>query len=116
LHVELEEGSGQLLFLPWSGPLAGAQPYDCILDPNRLAGPHRQVADDPVALVQQADDREPLGHRGDPRLVRNLHRRLRGGRLGLALAGLLAPAPGNKGRHDQRTDRRRSHLYSGVQG
>jgi hypothetical protein len=120
LHVELDEGAGQLLFFPWTGPLAGVQPHDRILDPDRLAGPKRQVADDPVALVQQTDDRDPFGHRSDPGLVGNFYRSLRAGRLLLKVAGLLAAAagkpPAKQGRHHQHTDRRFSHLYSGVQG
>jgi hypothetical protein len=116
LDVELEESSGQLLLLPRGGPLAGAKPHDRILEADRLSGPHRQVADDPVALVQKADDRDPFCHRSDPRLVGSLDRRLGAGRRLLALAAFLAAARAKQGRHDERTNRRLSHLYSGVQG
>ena len=62
-HVELDEGAGKLLDLPGRGGLAGAQPHDHVADPDRLAGPQRQVAREAVALVEQAEHRDPLGHR-----------------------------------------------------
>ena len=65
LHVELEEGAGQLLQLPGRGRLAGAQPDDRVADPDRLAGPHGEIADDAVALVEQPNHRDPLRHRRD---------------------------------------------------
>jgi hypothetical protein len=62
-HVELDEGTGQLLDFPGGGRLAGAQPHDHVADPDRLARPQRQVALEPVALVQQADHGDALRHR-----------------------------------------------------
>jgi len=62
-HVELHEGAGQLLDLPRRGRLAGAQPHDHVADAHRLAGPQGQVAPEAVALVEQADHRDPLRHR-----------------------------------------------------
>jgi hypothetical protein len=62
-HVELDERAGQALLLPGRGRLARAQAHDHVLDPHRLAGPERQLASDAVALVEQADHRDPLGHR-----------------------------------------------------
>jgi hypothetical protein len=62
-RIDLNEGTGILLLLPWRGAFAGAQPDDDIADPNRLARLQRQVAGLAVALVQQADHRHPLRHR-----------------------------------------------------
>jgi hypothetical protein len=62
-HVELDEGAGQLLDLPGLGGLAGAQPHDHVADPDRLAGAQRQVALQPVALVEQAEHGDALRHR-----------------------------------------------------
>jgi hypothetical protein len=61
--VELQEGAGELLLLPGRGGLAGAQTHDRIFDAERLPRLHRQVARDAVALVQEADDGDALGHR-----------------------------------------------------
>lgn len=69
LHVQLQERTGELFQLPWSSGLASAQPHDRIAHANRLAGLQHQVADDSVALVEQADDRHSLAHRSDARLV-----------------------------------------------
>ena len=61
-HVELDEGPGQLLGLPRRGRLAVAQPHDHVADPDGLAGPEREIALDAVALVEQAEHRDPFGH------------------------------------------------------
>jgi hypothetical protein len=111
-HVELDEGSGQLLELPGRGRLACPQPHDRVPDTDRLAGPQHQVADDPVAFVEKTDHRHPLGHR--------CHARLVGGRLGqahvdrrrlLLLARLrnVSVAAGGEKAGEQRSYRRRSH-------
>ena len=65
-HVELEKGAGQLLHFPGRGRLAGAQSDDRVADPDRLAGPHRQVARQAIALVEEADDGDALRHRRRP--------------------------------------------------
>ena len=62
-HVELHEGAGQLLDLPGGGRLAGAQPHDHVADPHRLARAQGKIALEPVALVEQTEDRNPLRHR-----------------------------------------------------
>jgi hypothetical protein len=70
-HVELDESAGQLLHLPRRGRLAGAQPHDHIAGTGGLAGAELKLAPLAVALVEQAQDRDPLGHRrragGEPR-------------------------------------------------
>ena len=62
-HVELNEGAGQRILLPGRGLFAGAQAHDRIADAHRLPRLQRQVAADAVALVEQADDGDPFGHR-----------------------------------------------------
>jgi hypothetical protein len=42
-HVKLHERTRQLLDLPGRGHLAGAQSHDRVSDPDRLAGPERQI-------------------------------------------------------------------------
>ena len=81
-HVELDEGAGQLVLLPWRGVFAGAQPDDRIADPHRLPRLQRHVAADAVALVEQADDRDPLRHRRAARRQRDVAGRDRLDRLG----------------------------------
>jgi len=67
LHVKLHEGAGQLLVFPGCGGLAGAQAYDRVVDPHGLARLQRQVPNDSVPLVEEAEDRHALGHRSDSR-------------------------------------------------
>ena len=114
LDLELDEGAGQPLILPRRGCLAGAQPDDRVLHAERLAGLHRQVADDAVALVQKADHRDPFGHRRHPGRRSDL------GALPACLgtllifAGRLAAAAGRE--RQRGSQDRDAHVYSGVQG
>ena len=62
-HVQLYEGTGQLLNLPGSRGLAGAQPHDRIPDPDRLTRAQRQVPLLAVALVEEAEHGHALRHR-----------------------------------------------------
>jgi len=68
-QVQLKEGAGQLLAFPRRGRFACAQPHDRVLHAHGLAGLHPDVADDAVALVEEADDRHPFLHRRDSRLL-----------------------------------------------
>jgi hypothetical protein len=113
LNVELDERAGEPLGLPRGGRLAGAKPDDRILHPDRLAGLHRQVTDDPVALVEQAQHRDPLGHRRDP--LSRIGRRALLLRLRAALlpGGLLGFTRGERQRGCQ--GRSGAHAYFGVQ-
>ncbi|KQM38002.1 hypothetical protein ASE59_11945 [Sphingomonas sp. Leaf10] len=52
-----------MLLLPRRGAFAGAQADDHVANPSRLSGFQRQVAGFAVALVEQADHRDPIGHR-----------------------------------------------------
>jgi len=69
LHVDLNEGAGQLLFLPRCRHLAGAEADHDALPPHRLAGVKRNVLDDPVTLIENPELRDPLPHRRDARLI-----------------------------------------------
>jgi hypothetical protein len=66
LDVELDERAGQPLDLPRRGRVAGAQADYGVLGADRLAWLEREIADNPVALVEKGDHRHPLRHRGYP--------------------------------------------------
>jgi hypothetical protein len=51
-HVQLDEGSGQLLRLPRRGYFAGPEANDDVAGTNSLAGFQRQALRDAVALVE----------------------------------------------------------------
>jgi len=67
LHRQLDEGAGFGRVFPWCRRLARAQPHDRAPDAQHLAGFHLELADEAVALVEQAEPRDALGHRGRPR-------------------------------------------------
>jgi hypothetical protein len=69
LHVQLHERTGQSLVFPRRGLLARAEANDRVVHPNRLARLQRQVADYAVALVEETEHRDALGHGGDARLL-----------------------------------------------
>jgi hypothetical protein len=69
LHVKLYEGAGQLLVFPRRGRLASAQAHDRVVHPNRLARLQSQIPDYAVALVEETEHRDALGHGGDARLL-----------------------------------------------
>jgi len=116
-HVQLDEGSGQRLQLPRRGGLAGPQANDGVLDPHRLAGPQRDVADDPVALVEQAEDGDPLLHRGDPGHGAGALRSGRRCRTARRLPRLLDPVAAADGkRRDDTQSQDCPHAQSGVHG
>ena len=85
LHVELDEGSGQPLALPRRSRFAGPQPHDSVSHMHRLSWLQHYVADDPIALVEQPENRDPLRHR---RHI-GLRRRPAGGRASLPPDGRL---------------------------
>jgi hypothetical protein len=87
--VELDEGAGQLLRLPWRARLAGAKPDDGVADAYRLAGPKLKIARNAVALVEQPDDRDSPGHRRGAGRDRG-HRLGNVDRLRLLLGRILA--------------------------
>jgi hypothetical protein len=126
-HVELDEGAGQLLYLPGRAGLAGAQANHDVADPHRLAGLEREVAGEAVALVEQAQHRDPLRHRSRPRRLggdrlRNVDRPGLARRLAIALPFRRAfgPAGGERGEAEEEqrpgVDHcRRHHGAPGVQ-
>ena len=63
LDVELDEGAGERLGLPRRALFARAQPHHDVADAQRLARLHRQIALEPVALVEQPQHRDALRHR-----------------------------------------------------
>jgi hypothetical protein len=63
LDVDLDEGAGQFFGLPRSGRFASAKPHNHVLPARRLAGVERDVLDDPVALVEDAEHGDALRHR-----------------------------------------------------
>jgi hypothetical protein len=94
LYVELDEGTGEPLILPRRGRVARAQADHRVAEANRLAGFQRDVADDAVALVEQPEHRDPLGHRRDPRDRLDRARRVDRHRIGAIgrLAGVTRAA------------------------
>jgi hypothetical protein len=63
LHRQLDESTRFGRIFPRRGRLARAQPDDRAADARRFAGLHLEIADEPVALVEQADDGDAVGHR-----------------------------------------------------
>ena len=115
LHVELDEGSGELFVFPRRGRLARPQPHDHVLPADRLPGMQRDVLDDAVALVEDSQDRDTLCHRRYSALaIRRRGRLLRGGQLRVLLVRTLA-ARGERKRGEQRSSED-AHVYSGIQG
>ncbi|MBE1527818.1 hypothetical protein GGC65_002274 [Sphingopyxis sp. OAS728] len=64
LHRQLDKRTRFGRIFPRRGLLARAQPHDRAADPRDIAGLHLEIADQPVALVEQADDGDTVGHRG----------------------------------------------------
>ena len=89
---------------------------DGIVSPHRLPRLQPEIVDDPIALVEQADDRDPILHRGQPGLIAFQH--LAGVRLlQLLLVGaLLLTARGQRDRERDWNAGFPEHSYSGVQG
>jgi hypothetical protein len=115
LHVDLDKCTGQLLFFPRRGCFAGAQPHDHVFPPRRLTGVERNILNDAIALVEDADDRDALRHRRNAALSMSSRRNLpntRHGRVPL-LSALVA-----RGKCEQGQERCgiAFHAYSGIQG
>jgi len=62
-HIELNEGACFLHIFPGRACFAGLQADDRVAGPERFARLHLEVAGQAVALVEEADDGFPLGHR-----------------------------------------------------
>lgn len=64
-HDQLDEGSGFLRAFPLGGALAGAQADDRAANADAFAGLERHIAHEAVALVEEAEHRNPFFHRRD---------------------------------------------------
>jgi hypothetical protein len=113
LHVDLDEGAGQLLFLPRRCRLASAKADDHVLPPRRLARVQRDVLDDPVALVEDAEHGHALRHRSDAALPGCRRGDLGAGRRDIPLAAF--PARSERERGEYRSGGA-VHAYSGIHG
>jgi hypothetical protein len=120
--VDLDEGAGQLLHFPGRGRLAGAKPHDDVAGADRLARVQREFAHLAVALVEQPQHRDALGHRrGAGRQLGDGLRHVDGldflGILLVLLLGALRRAGGDgKGSGEGRNRAARRHAQSGVHG
>lgn len=65
LHQQLHKGSGFGGVFPWGGLFARAQPHDHIAHAAGFARLHGEILNQAIALVQQADFSNPIGHRGN---------------------------------------------------
>jgi len=65
LHVHLHESTCELLRFPGRRRLAGAQSHDYVLPASRLARVERDVLNDTVALVEDAENSDSLTHGRD---------------------------------------------------
>lgn len=110
LNGQLDEGAGFGRILPRCGLFAGAQAHDRPADAQTVAGLHLQLADQPVALVEQADHRDALFHRGRAFDAADfLAHRFGLAELRARLAGAFAVTAAitrrERGRHEQRRQR-----------
>jgi len=115
LHVELDERAGQLFIFPRRRRLARPKPHDHILPSHRLAGVERDVLNDTVALVEDAEHRHALRHRRHSTLACGSRRRLPRTRQRCVLLLASLTARGERERDQQRC-RNLFHAYSGIQG
>jgi hypothetical protein len=123
LHGQLNERAGFGRVFPRRGRLACPQAHDRAPDPRRFARLHLEVADQPVAFVEQADDRDPLGHRSrafDPAdLLRHPFRfgdrRHRRAAIALGRGPIAARQRGCREQRDQRGRNPARHYSPGRQ-
>ncbi len=64
-HDQLDERTGFLRHFPLRGPFAGTQADDRAADADAFARFQRDIADEAVALVEEAEHRHALLHRRD---------------------------------------------------
>ncbi len=116
-HVQLQEGTGQFLFFPRRGRLARLEAHYDVLHPHRLVRVKLEVADDAVALVEQAQHGDALGHRRYARLLGGGARHFDGDGIAFGRLFVAAVAAGERGKRGKRGkgQRRFSHFWSGVQ-
>jgi hypothetical protein len=113
--VNLDKGARQPLLLPWRRRFTGAQPNDHVLPPRRLAGMQRDILNDAIALVEDAEHGHALCHWSDAALTVSSRGGLpRGGCRCIPLLG--APAACGKRQDNQQRCGVALHAYSGIQG
>jgi hypothetical protein len=110
LHRQLDESPRFGRVFPRRGHFARAHPHDRAADAHRRAGLHLEFANQPVALVEQADDGDALGHRRRAFDAADFLRHpfgFGGGRYGRAAARLRRRpvACRQRGRRDKRQER-----------
>lgn len=112
LDIDLNEGAGQPLGFPRCAGLTRPQANDDVFHSYRLARFHCEVAHDPVALVEQADDSDPLSHRGGTDLIDNRGQ----SDLVLNLVEILFAhvASGQQGERQSNRGDTQAHAWSGV--
>jgi hypothetical protein len=116
LHVELHERAGQLFLFPGRRRLAGAKAHDDVLPAHRLTGAKRDVLNDAVALVENAEDRDAPGHRRDAALPVRRRGSLATTARRRVLLRLVLAARHERERGKQRCGSGGLHAYSGIQG
>jgi hypothetical protein len=115
LHVDLDEGAGQLLLFPRRCRFAGAKPHDHVLPANRLARVKRDVLDDAVALVEDSQHGDALRHRRHSALTVGCRRDLLAGRKRRVRRLAALAARSERESQQQRCDAA-FHAYSGIHG
>ena len=114
LYVDLDERARQPFLFPRGSRLAGLQPHGDVFHSHCLPRLQRQVAHDPIALVEQPQHGDALSHRRHARLVRQRTRHFQRHCLIARLLGLLA-ASEQRQRNHQCRGARSLHYYSGFQ-
>jgi hypothetical protein len=114
LHVHLHEGAGQLLLFPGRRCLAGAKPNDDVLPAHGLTGVQGYVLNDPVALVEDPQNRDALRHRRHTALSVSRRRDPLPRQWSIRQFASLATR-GERERDEQRCGDP-AHAYSGIHG
>jgi hypothetical protein len=115
LHIDLYKSAGQFLLFPWGSRLTGAKAHDHVLPSNRLAGMKRDVLNDAVALVENAENRCALGHWSNTALAIGGRGNLAPASQGRILSGPTLAARSERERGEQGCSEV-LHVYSGIQG
>jgi hypothetical protein len=130
-HDQLDESAGFLRHFPLGGAFARAQPHHRAADAQALPRLQFDIADQPVALVEQPQHRHALLHRGHALIdvILALRRACLGQRAGIGGGRRrlrLAMARGQRAEAQRRAQQgqarrpgdlaHRRHAASGVQG
>ncbi len=115
LHIDLDKCAGQFLLFPWSGRLTRPKAHDHVLPSNRLARVKRDILDDAVALVENAEHGGPLSHWSDAAFAIGRRGNLAPASYGSILSRSALAARGERERGEQGYSDV-LHVYSGIQG